>query len=546
MVIKFNKIKYLYKRSEAFLSSVKFAVIIISLFAISLAVGTFFESYHGTLFANKVIYKSWWFMGIQLAMFLSIIMATVVRLPAKKVLYGFYTVHLGLVILFLGSFITYVVGIDGTIQLLPNKPARKILINEDQIKVHNLENNKVYTEPLPYTGYPAVLNSKLAFEDILLLDYYPSATSNLIWEKNQEGVSTYSTQYLIFNENVSQEIILSLNPVSDYQSSQKLGPLTAHLMPLELKECFLANSASGLIIWYTKEQRCSTPEKEKIEIKTSEKGSRVLTFVHQEKTLRFLPEFTPLPIDEDLQKDQNSPVRVLSLDLFTKKPHLFSFGNEIVYYKKRGKKWVTREFGEQELLRLPWMGFSLKRLKSTNSHYPLDIPAYVKPIQDNNKIILGEDQAMKLTVGGNEYWITDKKPLQLSSLKGNLFIQFVKKTFSLPYQITLEKFVMRKNPGTNDPASFESHVELLDGRTNDGVKKFHVFMNNPLKYDSFTYYQSSYFPIGVDDKGEQSYASVFSVNYDPGRKFKYLGSLLIVLGSMWHFYIRRRKKRVKA
>ena len=247
--------------------------------------------------------------------------------------------------------------------------------------------------------------------------------------------------------------------------------------------------------------------------------------------------------NDDLTKIEESPIRVLSLDLFTKKPHLFTFGDSIVYFKKRSKKWILKKFENDDLIRLPWMGFQLKKIRTESSLYPLDIPSYVKPIQDNNKIIQGEDQALRLEVGNNEYWITDKKPLQLSSTKGILFIQFIKKTYTLPYQLTLAKFVMQKNPGTNDPASFESYVELLDGRKNQGIKKFHVFMNNPLKYDDFTFYQSSYFPVGLKDNGEQEFASVLSVNYDPGRKFKYFGSLLIVLGSIWHFYLRKRKKR---
>ena len=100
---------------------------------------------------------------------------------------------------------------------------------------------------------------------------------------------------------------------------------------------------------------------------------------------------------------------------------------------------------------------------------------------------------------------------------------------------------MNTNPGTNDPASYESFIHLLDGRTNSGLEKHHVFMNNPLKYDDFTFYQSSYFQVGPNQ-----YASVLSVNYDPGRFFKYLGSLLIVLGSIWHYILNRKKRKVSA
>ena len=60
-------------------------------------------------------------------------------------------------------------------------------------------------------------------------------------------------------------------------------------------------------------------------------------------------------------------------------------------------------------------------------------------------------------------------------------------------------------------------------------------MNNPLKYDGFTFYQASYFKVG------EQHGSVLSANIDPGRPFKYLGSILLVLGSLWHYYLRRKK-----
>ncbi len=62
-------------------------------------------------------------------------------------------------------------------------------------------------------------------------------------------------------------------------------------------------------------------------------------------------------------------------------------------------------------------------------------------------------------------------------------------------------------------------------------------MNHPLKYDHLTFYQASYFET------EKGHGSVLSVNYDPGRWIKYLGSLLLVFGAIWHFaFIKRKEK----
>ena len=94
------------KKIEKTFGSMKFAVTIILIFTAFLIYGTFMESYHGAEFANRQVYKSWWFMGLQLLMFISIVVATYMRFPLKKRLYGFYTIHAGLIILFIGSFVT--------------------------------------------------------------------------------------------------------------------------------------------------------------------------------------------------------------------------------------------------------------------------------------------------------------------------------------------------------------------------------------------------------------------------------------------------------
>jgi hypothetical protein len=93
---------------------------------------------------------------------------------------------------------------------------------------------------------------------------------------------------------------------------------------------------------------------------------------------------------------------------------------------------------------------------------------------------------------------------------------------------------MDKDPGTNNPASYESFVALFDGEKN---VTHHVYMNHPLKQNGHTLYQASY---SQDENG--NYSSVLAVNIDQGRPLKYLGSLMLVLGSIWHYQLNRKRK----
>ena len=150
-----------WKKFEKTIGSLKFAVIIISCFTLSMIIGTFLESYYGTDFANRMIYKTFWFMGIQFFMFLSIVFAATLRLPPKKRLYGFYTIHSGLIIIGIGSLITYVSGIDGSIFLSPNEPNRNIILSRDVLKITYPNDGKQYTYILPFNAFSTKMNIEL-------------------------------------------------------------------------------------------------------------------------------------------------------------------------------------------------------------------------------------------------------------------------------------------------------------------------------------------------------------------------------------------------
>ena len=143
---------------EKFIGSLKFAVIIISIFSIFMIVGTFVESYNGTEFANRLIYKSWPFFLVQGCMLLSIIYATFLRLPYLKRLSGFYMIHAGLIILGMGSVITYYAGLDGTITLTPNHPVRTIDLPKQIIKISYIDKKEVIEYSLPYNAYSTDIN----------------------------------------------------------------------------------------------------------------------------------------------------------------------------------------------------------------------------------------------------------------------------------------------------------------------------------------------------------------------------------------------------
>lgn len=521
-----------YRKVELFFGNLKFAVIIITLFAVALAYGTFMESYHGAEYANRLIYKSLPFMALQFCMFLSILFATLIRLPPKKHLYGFYTIHAGLIILFLGSYITYDSGVDGTITLAPNLPSRQIQVSQDELRIQFPTAGKEVSVDLPFYAGPVDLN--LEYEGIKLKRFLPFAKSALSWvpmKIKDEGQS--SARYRIYNENFGESFTLTLHPESDFNNTLQMGPLNVHYMPISLAECFASPEKHGLIVWNGENRGCMAPKASELRRRKSINGREMVLIRFEDRELSFLPELSPLPLDEKLELNVNSPYRIFSRSLFEKNPHLFLFGTKLAYFDQGTSAWTLKDINQGSEVELPWMGFKLSLVEYFNDAYPLTTPEYVKPIHDNGQTVVGDMKAVEVDYQGQTFWVSSLEPVAFNHSGQRITFFLNKKTITLPYELTLDEFKMDTDPGTKNPASYESFVTLFKG--NEGSTKHHVYMNNPLKHDNFTFYQASYFQTQ-----DGPFGSVLSVNFDPGRPWKYFGSLLLVLGSIWHYFLRRK------
>ena len=516
------------------MGGLKFAVIVISIFTLTMIVGTFLESTYGTEFANRFLYKSPFFIFLQLLLFLSVAMAALLRLPPKKGYYGFYTIHSGLILIGIGSFVTYYAGIDGSITLYPKTPLRKLIIDSDIFTITHPDKGEQIIYPLPQVALEKKLNDQ--YGSVKLLNYLPFSEKQLQWlpEKNTHYNNSIrsSSRYLIANENVSQEFTLSLHPEAlDFKSTLSMGPLNIHYLPEAMGPCFGKSPPSKLFFWNKKENNCFTPQQKRITISQTSSGKRFVVVKDAKRYLSFFPEISPWPLSKNKRPLKNSPLRVFSMGFFEEKPHLFLFGEGAAFYSD--KKWEFHKFKKDGKLDLPWMGFQLKLLQHEQTLVPTMIPRYQLPRQIEGKLVQGEGKAVKVQVGQDTWWVTDENPLPLLIDNERTYLSIGKKELQLPFEFSLSRFKMNKDPGTENPASYESFVRMF---TKEGTSNHHIYMNNPLKYGGFTFYQSSYFQT---ERGD--YGSVLSANRDPGRFIKYLGSLMLVLGAIWHYRIRRKR-----
>jgi hypothetical protein len=134
--------------------------------------------------------------------------------------------------------------------------------------------------------------------------------------------------------------------------------------------------------------------------------------------------------------------------------------------------------------------------------------------------------AIQVEIKGNARWFELESPHEIHGPQNTYFVSYTRKKYELGFPLALKKFKMATYGGSSLPASYESTVDV------DNKHEQVISMNEPLKYNGYTIYQSSF---ETDDKGEPV-LSIFSVNYDPGRPIKYAGALCIVGGIGIMFY----------
>jgi hypothetical protein len=107
-----------------------------------------------------------------------------------------------------------------------------------------------------------------------------------------------------------------------------------------------------------------------------------------------------------------------------------------------------------------------------------------------------------------------------------------------PYSLELLDFTHETYPGTQIPKNFSSKLNLVDAANNES-RQVLIYMNNPLRYQGATYYQSGFEP---DNSG-----TVLQVVRNPSYQAPYIACLIVSLGLIYQFsfhltgFARRRK-----
>lgn len=200
--------------------------------------------------------------------------------------------------------------------------------------------------------------------------------------------------------------------------------------------------------------------------------------------------------------------------------------NELAY-QIFGKDGVLQKKGKLkvgEKVATGWMGLELKVLQHLSR---------AEMVWDYRKLEAPTPlttEAIRFSFQGKEHWLQMDDVMKLFTEKAVYILTYGHERLDIGFDVKLKNFEVGRYPGTMRAASYQSRVSV------PGVEDYLISMNEPLKHEGLTFYQASF----QDGPGGHPIASILSVNHDPGRWLKYLGSLILSIGVVVLFYDRRK------
>jgi hypothetical protein len=556
-----------------FMASVRLAVITMGSLAAILAVGTIVESRYNGDMARLVVYDQWWFHLVLVFLFFNVLLAVVVRWPLRRSQYPFACIHLGILLVLIGSVTTQFGGIDGSMEIpeggasralrLPETVVRTYvneqLVAETQVKrtlwrregdlgavpgmpapapriVEAIPFSRTYQRVVPDTqGGPLVELALLAVgSDPTTLRL--GLDNPLVSPREDLGLMALSLER---TPSAAAFLDTSARMPAKFQLTARSGPDSLHLSLADLStagKTFRAGAISVQVQEFLPNAQIGAAGL--TNLSDTLKNPAVRLRVHRQDSswdeilygrvpdFRFSGDRHPEVAWKVLFRPEGGASQTPLL-------RLGAAGDTLLARCEKGGRILSAfrvALGQDIPLPFGVLHLSVGAFEPRGSLRDSCVPVDPQPGRDLPQ------PAVRVSAGpwGPSRWVPLNGVFTWNELGLRRALSFEGRRVSLPFGIRLDKFRVGNDPGTSQAASYTSDVHVVDsaGKPLDSGR---IAMNQPLKRGGFTFYQASF----ANDPGKVA-TTVLSVNRDPGRYIKYFGAILAILSIIWFVLERSR------
>ena len=169
------------------LLSIKAAILLLLVFAISIGWATFIENDYGTQSARAMIYNAQWFEILLIALTVILIYNIYKYKMYKRAKWASLIFHLAFVLIFIGSGMTRYIGFEGIMHIREGSSSNSMKsdVMVLDIQVTKDKNKKEYKKPIYLSSMiKNSLNISLNNIDVELLEYMPNVGEKIVIDKN--------------------------------------------------------------------------------------------------------------------------------------------------------------------------------------------------------------------------------------------------------------------------------------------------------------------------------------------------------------------------
>ena len=584
----------LWRSLLGWLASLKVAVVLLVVLSAVLAVATFLEAKHGREWAQWFCYTSWWFMGLWAALGVNVIAAALVRFPWKLRHLGFLLTHFGVIVLMIGALQTCRSGIEGQVLFAEGDSVTSMVV-KDRTQLTIATQGKqgrasakysFLGGPVPWSAGKVVDFPETGGVKVRVLKFYPQAQREAKWAADESAAGQPALQLALLGPGGKpvEEKWLS---ASQFGGEEYFGQVRCSLLPATsetLLKDFIEppeakKDSDGVLSMHYDGKMVRVDVRESLgkKIPLGDSGISV-------EIVDYIPDAAPGTAGKFVSRSnqprnpllnllvylpgEKEPVRQIA---FAKLPLLNLDGVngrelpvKFWYHHPAAQPPAGAEFMQTPDGKLFCRVFTEDATQSRGEvkeggqieiipavkflvvkylPHAREMIAFVPAESSAGKPAAEEAAALlEITADGvkHEVWLKrndEQFGLQwIETAAGPLQLLLGYEDHPLGFSLKLHDFTRDMNPGGMGDASYASTVQLVDKSKlispEDVDQRHEIKMNHPLTYGKLTFYQSSFnqMPDGRE-------VSILSAAYDPGRPWKYLGSVMVCVGMLFVFYI---------
>jgi hypothetical protein len=579
-----------------FFSSVKLAMLLLSVLIVATIAGTLYESSFDSRVARAYIYDAWWF-NIWLALLATNLTCSAFsRMPWKKHHTGFLLTHLGIITLLTGAFIGRTFGIEGSMTIFKGDPPNNLLtvdqhvlqiIDEDST-AQSVEMEMINRHPSPQKPWP--LTTTHTGWAVSAVDYSPALDVTMEPRPIEGGIP--ALHFTIKTARMGQSMdswVLADDPDHatfdmglagvDFRhgTAAATTPAASDAKDLEETIFVFGNSSAGQVSKVQKGGGTGA----KLQLINTEKGHSPQVLVQvgaatqpidvtrdtgktvaipltpfSAKLEDYWPDFRlqdGKPITAS--QDPNNPCALVTItghavpvaDSTAAGPdvknHLTIYvadDNSLTYELSSRLNGISSgKLALNKPLPTGWADWALTAdqfIPSAEARYDAE------PALPASRTMHAEGIRVRAARDGKsvEQWIPLGWQITVPTEPKPLLIGYGNKQIPLPIGLQLKDFQVDYNPGTDTPAGFKSTLDVMDRETGN-ITTGQCWMNNPMSvpdnwWNTFTglTYKLSQASWNPENLSQSS----IQILRDPGWSLKWIGSLFIISGIFSLFYLR--------